>query len=80
MPFDVFSEAKNLAGGTEYFIDNAIVDGTTPVSGPHATLENRVCTDSTAINGFFYFCIHTPPRVVFVVLTEIYEQVICHCS
>jgi hypothetical protein len=63
MSFDIFGEAKNLAGGTEYFINNAIVDGATPVSGLHATLENRICTDSTTINGLFYFCVHALSRV-----------------
>ncbi len=58
MLLDIFGEAKNLAGGTEYFSNNAVVYGATPVSGPRAILENRVCTDSATINGFFDFCSH----------------------
>ncbi len=55
MLLDIFGEAKNFAGGTEYFGNNAVVYGATPVRGLRATLENRVCADSATINGFFYF-------------------------
>jgi len=58
MLLDIFGKAKNFAGGTEYFGNNAIVYGATPVRWLRATLENRVCADSATINGFFYFCIH----------------------
>jgi len=58
MLLDIFGEAKNLAGRIEYFGNNAVVYGATPVRRLRATLENRVCADSATINVFFYFCIH----------------------
>jgi len=67
----VLGEAKNFAGGTEYFINNAIVDGATPVSGQDAAFENRVCADKTAINVFFYFRIHANPRFYLLFIYKI---------
>jgi len=55
MLLDIFGEAKNLVGRTEYFGNNAVIYGATTVRGLRATLENRVCADSATINGFFYF-------------------------